>query len=141
MASSPPERWRLSFATPTSFHGVGGHFPFPLPDVLLRSWLRRWQAFGPVLLPGDLPERGREGVAVSAYTLKTVPVRDRRRVMIGFIGQMTLRALKMTPGERAAVDLLMAYAFWAGSGHHTTQGMGLTRLLPERRQHSNGASH
>jgi CRISPR-associated endoribonuclease Cas6 len=132
LASRPPDRWKLHFATPTAFHGEAGHFPFPLPNVLVGSWLRRWREFGPVELPDDLPERIRRGMVVSAYELKTLPLRDRRRVMIGSVGQMTMQALKLSPGERAAVDLLVSYAFWAGSGHRTTQGMGMTRLLPKQ---------
>lgn len=133
---SPPRLWPLAFSTPTAFHGGGGHLPFPLPDALVGSWLRRWQAFGPLWLPDDLPERARRGLLVSGYALKTVPVRDRQRLIIGCVGRMTVRAVGLSAGERAAVDLLAAYAFWAGSGHHTTQGMGMTRLLPapERRQ-------
>lgn len=122
-----PARWRLEFATPTAFHGGGGHLPFPLPDALVRSWLRRWQAFGPVRLPQNLPALAREHLLVSAYRMRTVPQRDGRRVFIGCVGWMELRAARLRAGERAALDLLAAYAFWAGSGHHTTQGMGMTR--------------
>ena len=133
LAPSPPQHWSLEFATPTAFHGNSGHFPFPLPDVVVRSWLRRWQVFGPVTLPEDLPERVRQGLGVSGYRLKTVPVRDRRRVVIGCVGRMTMRSLGLTPGERAAVDLLAAYSTWCGTGHHTTQGMGMTTTVESAR--------
>jgi CRISPR-associated endoribonuclease Cas6 len=131
LASSPPRQWTLEFATPTAFRGICGHLPFPLPDSLVGSWLRRWEAFGPVRLPVDLKERVREGLAVSAFELKTLPVLDKGGLIIGSVGRMRLRALRLTPGERAAVDLLAHYAFWVGSGHHTTQGLGMTRLLPK----------
>lgn len=127
---SPPAAWRIDLATPTAFHGAEGHIPFPLPNLLLGSWLRRWQAFGPVRLPQDLAERARTGVLVSAYTLQTVPLRDPQRVTIGCVGRVTLRAAGLKVGERAALDLLAAYAFWCGSGHRTTQGMGMTRAEP-----------
>jgi CRISPR-associated endoribonuclease Cas6 len=128
MGSDAPRTWTLKFLTPTTFHGDIGHLPFPLPYALLGSWLRRWQAFGPVALPEDVAEAAREGLAISAYRLKTVPVRNRRRLIIGCVGELRLRALEMQPLERAAVDLLAHYAFWAGSGHHTPQGFGMTRL-------------
>ena len=124
---SPPTSWRVTLSTPTAFHGAGGHIPFPLPNLLLGSWLRRWQVFGPVRLPPDLAERARTGLVVSAYTLKTLPLREGHRTTIGCVGRVTLRALRMKAGERAALDLLAAYAFWCGSGHRTTQGMGMTR--------------
>ena len=129
-ASEPPERWAVRLLTPTAFSGERAHMVFPLPNLLLGSWLRRWQAFGPILLPDDLVERVRAGLVPSAYRLKTAAVRHGRRLHIGAVGTLGMRALGLKPEERAAVDLLAAYAFWAGSGHHTAQGMGLTRLLP-----------
>ena len=127
---APPVRWQVTLAAPTAFHGAEGHIPFPLPNLLVGSWLRRWQAFGPVQLPVETVAWAWQRLAVSAYRLKTRPVRDRHRTAIGCVGRLTLRALRMKPGERAVVDLLSAYAFWCGSGHHTTQGMGLTRTRP-----------
>lgn len=135
LATKAPERWRITFATPTTFHSEGIHLPFPLPDRLIGSWLRRWWAFGTVPLPEELVDRARAGLAVSAYQLKTIPVRDSHRVIIGCVGEMILKAVGLKPWERLAVDLLVAYAFWCGSGHYTTQGMGMTRgepLMPSR---------
>ncbi len=127
---SPPVRWRVTLATPTAFHGAEGHIPFPLPNLLIGSWLRRWQVFGRVRLPAETAAWARQRLAVSAYTLETVPVREERRTTIGCVGRLTLRALRMKPGERAVFSLLSAYAFWCGSGHRTTQGMGMTRVRP-----------
>jgi CRISPR-associated endoribonuclease Cas6 len=129
MASPPARRWRLRFATPTAFHGAAGHLPFPLPGALIGSWLRQWQTFGSVRLPETLPEEVHAGLAVSSYNLKTVPVRDRKRITIGCVGRLTLYATELSKPARAALDLLARYAFFAGSGHRTTQGHGLTRLL------------
>lgn len=129
LATEPPRQWRLRFATPTTFHAAGGHLPFPLPGALIGSWLRRWQAFGPVNLPDDLADLAQQKAVISGYRLQTVPVRDGKRLTIGCVGQLTLAAPTLKPGERAAIDLLVAYAFWAGSGHRTTQGFGMTRLL------------
>lgn len=128
MGEAPANSWSFEFLTPTTFHGDAGHLPFPLPYALLGSWLRRWEVFGPVPLPEDLIEAARRGLVISAYQLKTVPVRNQQRLLIGCVGELRLRALDLEPLERAAVDLLAHYAFWAGSGHHTPQGLGLTRL-------------
>ncbi len=129
LARNPPRRWTLAFETPTASHGSEAHLPFPLPDVLLGSWLRRWQAYGTVTLPEDLAERVGRRLAVSAFDLHSAPWRYGARLTIGCVGRMTFDALRLLPGERAAVDLLAAYAFWAGSGHRTSQGMGMTRVV------------
>jgi CRISPR-associated endoribonuclease Cas6 len=129
MNTKPPVHWRVQFSTPTAFHGAAGHLPFPLPNSLINSWQRRWQEFAPIALPDEMPDLVREGVVVSSYRLRTIPVRQGRRLTVGCVGRMSLRAVKMHPAYRSAVDLLAAFAFYAGSGHRTTQGMGMTRLV------------
>jgi len=119
--------WQMDFHTPTTFHGSAGHLPFPLPDSLVRSWLRRWNAFASIALPADLPEQARGGMVVSAYRLKTVPVRYGERLMVGAVGWLKLYAVNMHPAMRAAINVLAQYAFYCGSGAKTAQGMGLTR--------------
>jgi CRISPR-associated endoribonuclease Cas6 len=128
--SQPPRQWRLEFLTPTTFHAAKEiHLPFPLPDSLVASWLRRWQVYAPVALPQEVLEWARESLVISAYSLKTVPVREAERLRIGCVGTLTLRALTMPPYLRAVVDLLAAFALFAGSGSHTSQGMGQTRCV------------
>ena len=124
----PPKTWRLRFATPAAFHGSAGHLPFPLPDSLVRSWMRRWNAFAPIALPDELPQLVRESVVVSAYNLKTVPVRHGKRLVVGGVGWLKLYAVRLPPSMRAALNLLAKYAFYCGSGAKTTQGMGMTRV-------------
>jgi CRISPR-associated endoribonuclease Cas6 len=135
MNSNPPRQWRLEFLTPTTFNsgrtpeGRDNHLPFPLPESLIGSWLRRWQAFSPLSLPEEeLGQWARTHLAVSAYQLRTVPAREGERLRVGCVGSFTLRALDMPPYLRGAVDLLAEYAFFCGSGAHTAQGLGQTKL-------------
>ena len=122
-------QWQFEFHTPATFRlGKKSHLPFPLPGVLLSSWMRRWNTFAPIPMPDSYRERFREELFVSSYRLKTVPVRYGRRLTIGCVGQFTLRAGKLTTTERTALSALAAYAFYCGSGAHTTQGMGMTQL-------------
>ncbi|MEW5827650.1 MAG: CRISPR system precrRNA processing endoribonuclease RAMP protein Cas6 [Chloroflexota bacterium] len=129
MASVPPRQWTLDFVTPTTFHGAGSHLPFPLPDSLAGSWLRRWNAFAPIALPkDDLLEWARAKLVVSSYHLRTLPAREGERLRVGCVGRLGLRALEMPPYLRAALDLLAHYAFYCGSGSHTGQGLVQTRV-------------
>ena len=125
----PPSKWQLEFATPTAFNSASGHLPFPLPDSLIKSWLRRWQVFASIGLPEDLPNSARESLLISSFNLNTVPVRYGSRLTVGCIGLCQIRASQLTPTIQAAIDLLASFAFFCGSGHHTTQGMGLTRMV------------
>jgi CRISPR-associated endoribonuclease Cas6 len=129
MQSNPPRQWKLEFATPTAFHGKASHLPFPLPESLVGSWLRRWQAFAPIALPEEVMQWARSNLAVSAYRLHTIPAREGERLRVGCVGWLSLRALDMPPYLRAALDLLAHYALYCGSGSHTAQGMGQTRVI------------
>jgi CRISPR/Cas system endoribonuclease Cas6 (RAMP superfamily) len=133
MNSVPPREWRLDFFSPTTFHGSNGHLPFPLPDSLVNSWMRRWNAFAPIALPKEeLLEWSRQKLVVSSYHLRTSPAREGERLRVGCVGSLTLRALEMPPYLRAAIDLLSHYSLFCGSGSHTAQGMGQTNLLSAR---------
>lgn len=129
-----PTKWTLHFETPTSFRqGQKSQLPFPLPYTLLQSWLRRWQSYAPAELPPLLTEDDlldlRERLHISQYELKTVPVRHGRRLAIGCVGQITFNGRALSPTQKTALHTLTQYAFYCGSGHHTTQGMGLTQPL------------
>ncbi len=128
--TTPPTKWQLDFLTPTTFHGKNTHLPFPLPDSLVGSWLRRWQYFSPLGLPSDeLMDWTRAELAVSSYNLRTLSVREGERERVGCLGRITLTATKKSAFHCACLDLLADYANYCGSGSHTTQGMGQTRLL------------
>lgn len=124
----PPSRWKLSFETPITFNSGLGHLPFPLPNNLIGSWLRRWQAFAPLALPDELSKSARERLMINHYNMRSTTVRYGERVLLGGMGQYALKAIQMPASERAQVDLLAHYAFFCGSGYKTTQGMGVTKL-------------
>ena len=124
----PPSRWKLSFETPVTFNSGLGHLPFPLPNNLIGSWMRRWQAFAPLALPEELTQSVRERLMVNHFNMRTIPLRQGKRLIIGGVGSYSLKAIKMPASERAQVDLLANYAFFCGSGYKTTQGMGMTSL-------------
>lgn len=140
---SPPRRWTIVFETPTAFHLRDDNIlPFPLPALLVTGWLNRWNEYSPQPLPaaGDTPaaflERVEAGLRTSAYRLKTVSFRfrhagsgGRRSVevpQIGCVGELALDGTGLAAADRAAVATLVDFAFFCGSGHHTTMGMGQT---------------
>lgn len=137
-AEPPPHRWDLSLTTPTAFHlGDERYLPFPLPRLLVGGWLERWLAYAPtpVLPPRDSPaaflDRVEAALLISRYRLKTVTFRLRfdgaETPQIGCVGRLTLDGRALAAADRSAVGALAAFAFYCGSGHHTTMGMGQTR--------------
>ena len=128
----PPDLWTLEMVTPTAFNGKKTQFPFPLPDLMIRSWLERWNAFAPFALPADLVPIGREDLSVATYSLPTHQISEGLLQAIGCTGELTMRAFEVHPDMRVALNRLFTFAFYSGTGYHTTQGMGQTRLLRER---------
>jgi CRISPR/Cas system endoribonuclease Cas6 (RAMP superfamily) len=110
--------------------------PFPLPEKLIVGWLSRWDQNAGLRLPeldfADLPGR----LLVSRYRLRTVSERYRfhdgsangRQSLpqIGCQGTLTIDGSGLSRPQRETVATLIEYAFYCGSGHHTTMGMGQT---------------
>lgn len=129
-----PRRWTLALATPTTFNGAHAPFPFPMPDSTIASWLRRWNAFSsisdwPNYSEAELKEISRQFLTVEGFRLHTVSVHLRKETIPGCLGEITYCARAMPLEARQAVDALMDYAFFCGSGYKTTQGWGQTCLL------------
>lgn len=143
-----PERWALTFETPMAFHLQDDSvLPFPLPGLLVAGWLNRWNEYSPYPLLGagdpvaGFLARAERGLRVSAYRLKTASFRfrhegpegrrDREVPQIGCVGDVTLDGAALAPADRAVVASLVDFAFFCGTGHHTTMGMGQTRRREE----------
>lgn len=144
-SSCVPTRWELSFETPTAFHIRGeSYLPFPLPGPLVAGWFNRWNEYSPFPLLGandsasDFLRRVEAGLRISAYRLKTVSFRFRHLgsdggrsnevPQIGCVGDVILDGTPLTSADRAVLASLVDFAFYCGSGHHTTMGMGQTRV-------------
>ncbi len=126
--SPPDDRWELIFGSPTAFHASKQtHLPFPLPGSLVTSWLRRWQTYDDTGRQWTAPPHWRHSLVVSGYNLHTVPLRQGPKLTIGCLGWYAFRAHHLAPDELSMISALADYAFYCGSGHQTTQGMGLTR--------------
>jgi len=137
----------LQFASPTTFrrtertssltngegqaYRVAGHnFLLPLPGLVFDSYLQKWNAFAPVALPPEVKRYAEECVAVSRYRLQVVLMEFGEVRELGFVGTCRFTALVADPYWLRLLHLLAAFAFYAGTGHHTTRGMGQTRKLP-----------
>ncbi len=136
----------LQFASPTTFRRTGmtssltdgegqayrvvGHnFLLPLPGLVFDSYLQRWNAFAPIALPLEVKRFAEECVAISRYRLQTVLVEFGEVRELGFVGTCQFTALVADPYWLRILHLLAAFAFYAGTGHHTARGMGQTREL------------
>jgi CRISPR-associated endoribonuclease Cas6 len=127
-ADDPPPWLNLEFATPTTFRSAGKHLPFPLPGLVFDHWLNKWNKFAPLSLHPDVKRFAEECVAVSRYSLRSRVVRFGPATFIGFVGRCSFRALRRDPYWLRLLHTLAAYAFYCGTGHKTTMGLGQTRV-------------
>ncbi len=127
----------LQFESPTSFHVNGLHEPLPIPRRVYQSFLLRWNAFsGLALEPSEtFLEWVTNCVAVSRFELHSETVRFGAHQQIGCIGTVSYVVAKPTGGDHELVrwlNRLADYAYFCGTGHKTTQGMGQTRRSSSR---------
>ncbi|MFW5665689.1 MAG: CRISPR system precrRNA processing endoribonuclease RAMP protein Cas6, partial [Coleofasciculus sp.] len=122
----PMRRFELEFTTPTAFAQQRLYLPFPLPALMFRSWLERWNHFAPVYLGRDeLIGYLSEFAMVQRHQIKTRSLQLQRGYVNGFVGDVRLQVLKGTDPLLANVaSLLVHYGQFAGTGVKTRLGMG-----------------
>jgi CRISPR-associated endoribonuclease Cas6 len=135
---------RLEFASPTAFRSEGADIPLPIPDQVFRGYWQKWNAFAPEALQiNDIwPEFTKKCIRVSELsglnTERWSFADGTRGVATGFTGAAGFYLLpKHQCGDFAdywenadrVLQTLCIFSFYCGTGHHTTIGLGQTRLL------------
>ncbi len=131
----------LEFDSPTAFGGVDrpwGRETTLLPEPLrvFGGLVRRWQRFAPAGVTDAIEPEGlapylEERVRVEEYALHTQRLHLRQAPLVGFVGRCTYRLPPDDAGDRLRrqVQVLAGYAFYAGVGHKTAQGLGRARRM------------
>jgi CRISPR-associated endoribonuclease Cas6 len=134
VAPGAPLRSRFEFRTPMSFHSKGQFLPLPLPELVLRSLLERWQRWSTVDLGGD---------AVGVIQASAILTRFRGETTsyqltgfnTGFVGWAEIGLRRPPPEYSGLLAVLARFAPFAGVGQKVGMGMGCveTRLpMPDR---------
>jgi CRISPR-associated endoribonuclease Cas6 len=109
----------LKFISPTSFKQAGKIQPFPLPELVFGSLLRRWNAFAPPELNFPSVEWNAQA---SAFEMKTYALKLEAGAEIGAEGWVKYRFFD---AEQARIATVLAhFASFAGVGRKTAMGMG-----------------
>lgn len=114
----------LQFLTPTSFKQGKTIQPFPLPNLVFGSLLRRWNAFAPTEL--QFPEQEWNGIT-AAYELKTYALKMKGGAEIG--AQGWARYEFNSEAQAQIATALSHFAQFSGVGRKTAMGMGLTKRM------------
>jgi len=123
-------RITLRFASPTAFRSRGQNVPLPLPGSVFGSLVDRWNAFSPMALPDEMRRFAEECIALSEFRGRTRMLHGKAgSKQIGFVGTARFVATNKDRYWIGLMNVLADFAFYAGVGYQTTQGMGLVRRL------------
>ncbi|MBV9282964.1 MAG: CRISPR-associated endoribonuclease Cas6 [Chloroflexi bacterium] len=140
-----PRSIQVRFASPTFFSlgrrgGRQSYCLLPVPELVVRSWLRPWLEAGGVvpddpLAPGWLADR----VAIRRVRdLSTVAVDSVKTALTGFTGDVSYAWTGAEPWGPGLLDALARFAEYCGTGAKTGHGFGETCVLGLSRAASGG---
>ena len=126
----PERQITLGFYSPTTFRQGDHNLPLPVPLSVFGGYLYKWRAFCDIPLSEGLLDFVEEQVVVERYRIQTKVMRySPHHQFVGFTGECTFRVLGEDEQHLREVNGLADFAFYAGTGQKTTQGMGQTRRI------------
>ena len=128
LGAEPASDVLLEFLTPTLFKKGDVHYPVPDPERILRSLIRRWNAFAPERMAEGLILELSKKVTARFLNVHTRAAHGHTRTP-GFVGRIALHFPKASEPEGRWVARLGELAFFSGVGAKTTLGFGLARRL------------
>lgn len=115
----------LSFVSPVAFKRGDMHYPLPEPALIFRNLARRWNRLTRLPVPDDF-DFGR--VSCSHFKLRTQSHALRKGgTIIGAVGTVHFHFHKRDQELAFCCQTLLRFAFYAGVGVKTGQGMGMCR--------------
>ncbi|QLE58528.1 CRISPR system precrRNA processing endoribonuclease RAMP protein Cas6 [Nostoc sp. TCL26-01] len=126
----PIKRFNLDFITPTVFAQNRTRLALPVPYLMFRSWLERWNYFAPVYLGSDeLMCFMNDVITLRKHKIQTRIFKIANGYVNGFTGNVILQVSHNTEPLLANVaNLLVNYSQFTGTGMKTRLGMGLTNV-------------
>lgn len=136
---------RIEFVSPTAFRSNGNDISIPSPQQIFRSLWKKWNEFcpGSMQLDERWPDFAADCILVNELTaVNTVRwefADGTRGVATGFTGTAGFTLLPKTKvpkkwqpywdGADVVMQSLARFAFYSGVGHHSTIGMGQSRVV------------
>ena len=127
----PIQQFTLNFSTPTAFANQGNYIPLPIPRLIFRSWLEKWNHFASIYLGGDeLITYLSKAIRIKRHRLQTLNFQLPRGYIVGFTGNLILQIpAQLDPLLANVAYLLPCYASFASTGIKTRLGMGQTTVV------------
>jgi len=126
--TEPASKFVVSFISPTSFRLQGHSFILPLPSFMYAGYLRKWNKYSNYKISEDILVEINDRLLISKINLASQVLNYSKYFQIGFTGQVTLNVADYSLNERQVLTTLTKFAYFCGTGHKTTMGMGQTRV-------------
>jgi len=127
----------LKFLKPTTFRRNDIDLPFPLPELVFKGLVKKWNTFSPIPVGVDL-RPFYNLIKVSKYSLRTYKVEfSKAGKLTAFWGYAIYDLSEVKHNDaRRWFSVLLNFARWSGIGRKTTMGLGkvLTETILENDQ-------
>lgn len=122
--------YKLEFITPTAFTQDKVNLPLPIPHLMFRSWLKRWNHFCNIYLGEDeLITYLSNNIYLNYHRINSRKVYINQNKVTGFVGEINFKIPQRADDLLANVaNLLINYSEYAGTGIKTRLGMGYSLL-------------
>jgi len=127
----PFEKFRLDHFSYTSFKSGNAHIPLPVPDLIIKSLVNK--------LPDTIKQHMDhmdicdndllEYIRLKGHTIHSKYHKETYGAIASFMGITRWQIEHKAPGpHKFLLNILFHFAFYAGIGVKTTQGMGMCRI-------------
>lgn len=134
--SSCATSWVIDVVTPIAHNATGAKrksVPAPSPELYFGSWHNRWAKCSSVPMPDKIMETVESNVAINAFSGGTVEVpMGKNHSHTGFVGTVQfiiLRPHEVDKSHVQALNSLVNFSSYCGTGVLTMRGMGHTRVV------------
>lgn len=123
----------LRLYSPTLFKSDGRTQPLPIPGLVFRSLLERWNAFAPLTFPEDTVRYAEECLAISGFSIRSFPAAlGENALRIGAVGKVRYRALNPDRYWVSILHALARFSRFSGIGAGTAYGLGQSGAILKR---------
>jgi CRISPR-associated endoribonuclease Cas6 len=140
--SNIDQSFGLEFCSPTHFKSKKMDVPLPIPWMVFKSHWRQWEKYSGCGPDVRIEEFIEDCVALSEAKIQSeitfFPLNSKRKPERGFTGRCVFSIIHNQKDKWSQADFvyygnmirrLAVFSFYCGTGHHTTIGLGRTRLI------------
>ena len=131
LETAAPERdIIMDFFSPTSFKKGQFDFPLPLPELIFKSLINKWNTFSSIKLnPKELIPEIRNHIHISGCWIRTTKIElASLKKITGFKGRVLLFNSSKNTDFQKTVSALANFSTFSSVGRKTTMGFGKVRI-------------